>query len=106
MSTKNTSSTNTILIILVLIFTFPLWMGMLGIFMGLIGGAFGIVMGVFGAVIGVIATVVTLPFRIIFGGFDGDCPLFFSGLHFNKYTFLALIIIAALVIQRKGRKTS
>lgn len=81
---------------------------MFGLLIGLIGGAFGIVMGVLGAVFGAIIAVISLPFRLIFGGFDMgvDCPTLFSGFHFNKYTFLALIIIAALVIQRKGRKAS
>lgn len=109
MSTKNsTSSTSTILIVLLLIFTFPLWIGLFGVLIGLIGGAFGIVVGVLGAVFGAVVAVISLPFRFIFGGADWgfDCPVIFSGLHFNKYTFLALIIVAALVLQRRGRKVS
>ena len=48
---------SSILIAIILVFTFPLWfglgMGFIGLVFGLIGGAIGIVVGLFAAVIGV-----------------------------------------------------
>ena len=99
---------SSLFIAIILIFTFPLWfgfgMGLFGLIFGLIGGAIGIVAGVFGAVIGVIAGVFGAIFHGIFGWSHGWHNSF-PGVHFNGYVFLALIILAALVISKRNKTT-
>ncbi|MBP9924443.1 MAG: hypothetical protein KBF45_00520 [Cyclobacteriaceae bacterium] len=100
--------TSTIIITLIIVFTFPLWfglgMGLFGLIFGLIGGAIGIVAGVFGAVIGVIAGVFGAIFHGIFGWGHGGHNSF-PGVHLNGYVFLALIILAALVLSKRNKTT-
>jgi hypothetical protein len=59
MQTKSSgTSTNTILVIILLIVTFPIWIGIaggiLGAVIGIFGAVIGAVFGIFGAMIGVI----------------------------------------------------
>lgn len=63
MTRSNTSSTGTTaLIVLIIVFTFPLWIGILGglfgVVMGLLGALIGVVAGVFGAIIGGVASMI------------------------------------------------
>ena len=55
---KNMSRSNKILIIILLVFTFPIWIGIVaglfGVIVGLLGGLFGIVVGAGGAGIGML----------------------------------------------------
>lgn len=55
---KHMSKSNKILIIVLLVFTFPIWIGLVaglfGVIVGLLGGLFGIVVGVGGAAIGML----------------------------------------------------
>lgn len=101
MSTRTASSTSTILLTIVLILTFPIWIGIAGGLFGLVLGACGIVVGVFAAVFGAMIALVALPFKIIFGfghwGWHG-----FPHFHFGGLTFIVLIIIAALIIKRRN----
>ena len=91
MQSKSTGST--LLIVLVIIFTIPIWIG-------LAGGLFGIVVGVFGAVIGVIAGVFGAIFGVI-GGifgwiFDWSWP--FNGFfHWKIFPILIIVLIVVLV---------
>ena len=103
--------TPTILLVLILIITFPAWIalaavvfglgvGIFGGIMGLIGGLFGGIFGLIGGIMGVIGGI----FGAIFG-FDSwhmgwDWPHF----HFNKYVFFALLIVAALVIHKRQNR--
>ncbi len=92
MHRTDTSSTSSVLLIIIVVLTFPLWFG-LGI--GLIGAAVGII----GALIGVMATIITLPFKLLFGwghwGWDGFH-------HFNSLGLIVLIIIAAMIVKKKN----
>lgn len=93
---QSKSSTSTLLIVLLLVLTFPLWLG-------IAGGIFGLVAGLFGAVIGIFAGVIGAVFGVI-GGifgwvFDWHWPHFF---HWNVFT-IALIAIVVVLLTRSRR---
>jgi hypothetical protein len=98
------SSSSTLLIILVLIITFPFWLAVGGVMIGVLAAIFGVIIGVIGALFGGLFALIAWPFKLMFGWSDWSCnPHFFSGLHFNKFFWLALIIIAALVISKRAK---
>lgn len=92
-------SNQTLLIVLVAIFTFPIWIGLLGGLIGLVGGLFGGLMGMIGGLIGGLVSglvsIVTLPFQIVFG--DGWWPNF----HFDGVAVLLVIIAVVLISKNK-----
>lgn len=97
MTRSNTNSSGTtVLVVLLIIFTFPIWIGILG-------GLFGIVIGICGAVIGVIAGV--------FGAIVGGVASLFGGLfhwgwsdhNFFWNVLLATILAFAIVQLAKSR---
>ncbi len=102
MATRNTSSSSTILIILVLILTFPVWIAVGAVVIGVVGGLFGAAVGIIGALFGVVAALIALPFKLLFGwgdwGWHG-----FPHFHWNTCALLAFIIIVALAIRAKNR---
>ena len=67
MNRQAPSSTSTILLILVIIITFPFWIMVGGIAIGLVAGLFGAFVGIIGALFGVAVALVTLPSKILFG---------------------------------------
>ena len=92
---QSKSSTSTVLIVLLIVFTFPLWLGLagglFGLIVGLLGAAFGIIAGVFGAVFGAIGG--------IFGWFF-DWP--FNGFfRWNIFSVILIAVIIALVARSK-----
>jgi hypothetical protein len=98
----------TLFLAFILIFTFPIWIGLLaggfGLIMGIIGGIFGIIGSIIGAIFGAMGSV----FSAIFGIFDwswGNTHLFYPHLHFNKYAILAFIIIVALIVSKKRQRS-
>lgn len=93
MTRSNTrSGTSTLLIVLLIIFTFPIWIG-------LAGGLFGLVAGLFGAAIGIIAGV----FGAIIGGIAGAFGGMF-GWHgsFGCNAILAVMLVFAIVMLAKS----
>lgn len=93
------SSTNVLIVILIII-TFPLWIGILaglfGIVVGLAGGIFGIVAGIFGAIFGIIGGIFGWVFSFPFGG---------DYFHFNGKLFvIALILIILFLAVRKKKR--
>lgn len=102
MATKSSSSSSTLLIVLILIITFPFWIAMGGVIIGLIAGAFGIVFGVLGALLGGMFALIALPFKLLFGWGDWSCSFF--GFHNNGFVWLALLIVAAIVISKRNKK--
>jgi hypothetical protein len=100
MQTRSNSST-TILLILVIIFTFPIWIGLagglFGIFAGIIGGLFGVIAGVFGAVFGAIGAIFGSLFKWHWG------PDFHFFLWGGKAVFIAIIFLLVIVIARPGK---
>src|SRR5258707_1114733 len=92
------SATSTVLIGCLLLFTFPLWIGLgaglLGLVVGIFGGMIGIMAGIFGVIVGIIA----LPFKLVFGwGHWGWFPHF----HFHGFLFLAGIILLVVLLLKK-----
>jgi hypothetical protein len=95
-----TSNPSTVLIIILLVLTFPLWLGLagalLGVIVGIFGAAVGLVAGIFGAVFGAIGG--------IFGWmFNWDWP--FGGFfHWNIVPTLIIIAVVLLLVNQSKRK--
>jgi len=90
---QSKSSTSTLLIVLLIIFTFPIWLGIaggiFGLVVGLLGAGFGIIAGVFGAFFGIIGG--------IFGWlFDWHWP-FDRFFHWNFFPIFFIILIVLLI---------
>jgi hypothetical protein len=103
-----THSFSVILITLIILITFPIWIGiaggLFGIVVGVFGAVFGAFIGVFGALFGMIAGligalfgIIAWPFHAIFGH---GSSVFFD---FNAYIFFAIVILVFLLTQR-GKK--
>jgi hypothetical protein len=97
MTRTKTSSGTTVLIVLLIVFTFPIWIGLLGglfgLVAGLIGAAIGIVAAVFGAIFGI--------FGAVIGGiFGGSWP----ASHFGLNIFLAICLVLSIVALSKARR--
>lgn len=102
MSTRSSSPASTFLIILILVLTFPLWVGLLGAMVGILGGLFGVLIGIIAAIFGVIVALICLPFKIIFGWHDWDWGWHgFPDFNLNGYVVLAIIILVYLAYRRK-----
>ncbi len=91
------SSTSAILITLLIILTFPVWIGiaggLIGIVVGIFGAVFGIIAGVFGAVFGAIGGIFGWLFNWSwpFGGF----------FHWNVFSILAIVLVVLLVTRSR-----
>ena len=100
MATRTSSSASTVLIVCLMLFTFPLWIGLgaglFGLVAGLIGGMIGIIAAMFGAVIGILV----LPFKLLFGwGHGGWFPFF----HFHGFLLMAgIILLVALLLKKRS----
>ena len=99
MASKGSSSSSTLLIVLILIITFPFWIAIGGVILGLLAGIFGVTIGLIGALFGGMIALIALPFKLLFGGGDWSCGI--SGFHNNGFVWLALLIFASLIINRK-----
>ncbi len=95
-----TRSNSSLLLVLLIIFTFPIWIG-------IAGGLFGLIVGVFGACIGIIAGVLGAIFGAIgsvFGIFDWFS---FPHIHLSGFRFfLVVAIIFAIVMMSRSKKKS
>lgn len=98
---SRTNQSSSLLLVLILLVTFPFWIAaaavVFGVAAGLIGAVVGIIAGIFGAIIGLIA----LPFKLVFGWHDWSWH--FPHGNFNGYVFLAFAIIALLIFQKRKR---
>lgn len=101
MDTKSTSkSTSALLIFLLVLITFPFWIGLfaatVGTVGGVIGGVFGAVFGAIGGIIGALMGLITWPFKMLFG--HGHWwP------HFNGYTVAVIVILVFLISKARNR---
>ena len=98
--TTKTSSGTSVLVIILLIVTFPFWIGIIAGFFGLVAGLFGavigIIAGVFGAVFGAIGSV--------FGIFDWFS---YPHIHIGGFKFfLVVALIFAIVMMSRSKKKS
>ncbi len=93
MQSKN--STTTVLIVLILVFTFPLWIGiaggLFGLVVGLFGGMIGIIAGIFGAIVGVFGWL-----------FNWHWP-FVGFFHWNIF-WIVMILLAVVMISKSKRR--
>jgi hypothetical protein len=90
---SKSSGAPTVLIVLLIVFTFPFWIG-------LIGALFGIIVGLFGAVFGIIAGVFGVIGGIFGWLFDWSWP--FGGFfHWNFFSILLVALIVVLVARSK-----
>ena len=93
---QSKSSTSTVLIVLLLVFTFPIWIG-------IAGGLFGLIAGIFGAVIGIIAAIFGAIFGVIGGvfGWSFDWPSFTGWFHAPIFVIAAVAIVVLLITRKK-----
>lgn len=96
-TTRSTSST--ILLILVLVLTAPIWLTVGGVLIGVFGGIVGVVFGAFGALVGGFFSLLALPFNLVFG----SCDVFDDGFHLSGKTlfFLCVVLLVVAAMRRK-----
>jgi MFS family permease len=96
--------TPTVLLVLIIIITFPFWIALaavvFGLVVGIFGGIIGLIGGIFGGIVGLIGGI----FGGIFGFDSWHWGWSLPHFHFNKYVFFALLIIAALVINKRQNR--
>jgi hypothetical protein len=87
----------TVIIVVLIVFTFPIWVE-------IAGGLFGLIIGLIGGVIGVIGGLVGAVGRMIGGllswGFHPHWPFGF----FHVHTFAILLIAVVIVLISRSRK--
>jgi len=100
-------STPSVLLIVVLILTFPIWIGLLGGAIGLVAGFFGLVIGLFAGGVGLVAGIfggivggIASIFSWIFGWHvEGDFhPFFFV---FNPFLLFAVAVLIAIALRKR-----
>jgi hypothetical protein len=105
MEAKTRGTSHSLLIVLLIILTFPIWSGiaggMFGLATGLISGAFGLITGLFQVLI----SLVLLPFRLIFGWSDWGCDGF-SLFHHRGLRIIAIIIVLGLLLHNRKKTVS
>lgn len=97
MTRSNTNSGTTVLVILLVVFTFPIWIG-------IAGGLFGLVVGLFGAAIGIVAAVFGAVFGVfgaVIGGIFGDG---WPSSHFGLNIFLTVCLVLAIIGLSKAKR--
>jgi len=101
MSTRS-SAGSTLLIVIILVLTFPVWIAIGGALIGVVAGLFGAMIGVVAALFAGAIALIALPFKILFGWGDWSCN--WPGFSGNGYVWFAMLIIAALIISKRSRK--
>jgi hypothetical protein len=99
-----TSSASTILLVIFLIITFPIWIGLagglFGLVFGLFGAAIGVMAGIFGAIIGLIGSII----GAVFGVFNWwSWPFSFHVPSFNLWAAVAIVLFVVLLTRSKRR---
>jgi hypothetical protein len=96
---------STLLLALIVLFTFPIWIGLLaggfGLVIGIVGAIFGVLFGVIGAIFGAIGGIFEAIFSGIFGWGHSWNFLSFPHFHLNGFGVAAIIVIAAVLWNRK-----
>lgn len=99
----NTMQRPTLLIVLIVIFTFPLWIGLgaglIGMIAGLFAGLVGLIIGLIGAIIGIFAAL----FDALFGWDLSDHHYTLGSTYMNGYVWFALLLVIAFIITRKNK---
>ncbi len=110
MTTRSANSTSSVLLLIILIFTFPLWFGigaaLFGVIIGLFAATFGVIVALFAAAIAIVA----LPFKLFFGWSNGDWDdwgwHFHIGPHINGFMILAIIVVIVLALRSRNHKSA
>lgn len=100
------NSTSSTLLIILLVITFPIWIGIAGGLIGLIVGLAGALIGIIVAVFSVIGSLLSGIFGAIFGVFDWGYGNFdFFDFSARKFIGVLLIIaVIAMIVQSKKAK--
>jgi hypothetical protein len=108
MAARSANSSSSVLLLIILVFTFPLWFGLgaafFGVIIGLCAAAFGLIAGLFAIAIAIVA----FPFKLLFGWGDGGWENwglnFHIGPHVNWFMVVAIIIVISIAIRSQDRK--
>ncbi len=101
MTARSQSSSTSVLMIIILVITFPIWFAICAALFGVAIGLFGAAIGVVAALFGVIITIIVLPFKLIFGWGHWGWNWF---PHFHGgFWLITLVAVAALIV--RGRNT-
>jgi hypothetical protein len=98
MTSRSGASGSSVLLIIIAIFTFPIWFAIGAAFFGIIAGLFGAAIGIVGAIFGILVAAISLPFKLIFGWGDWG-----FGFHWSPLTWFVLLIIAIIIVRRPNR---
>jgi len=96
-----------VVVIVLLVLTFPIWIGIaggiFGLVIGLIGGFFGLVAGLIGAIFGAIGAVFGAIFDFVFHPWHGGGwhEHGWHGPHFNVFWVALAVIVVAMLIRRR-----
>lgn len=93
-------SSSALLIFLLVLITFPFWIGFFGLAIGTVAGVmgavFGTIFGTIGHLLGAFFGMITWPIRAIFGH-AGWFP------HVNGYSIAVIVILIVLISKSKNR---
>src|ERR1700712_2691556 len=106
MANRNQSSSSNLVIVLLLILTFPIWIGIFGALFGIGIGFFGAIAGIFAAVFGIFIAIITIPFKIFFGDgwwFDNDGFSLFGN---HGLALIVFVVLVAFLVRRRDHANS
>lgn len=93
---------------IIVLLSFPLWIGIIaggfGVVIGIFGAIFGAIAGVFGAIFGIIGALLDAIFGGIFNWNWHGPDFHVRHFHFNGFVVAAIIITLAIVFGRKSGK--
>ena len=96
-------NTSSILLVILLIVTFPIWFAIGAALFGVVAGIFGALIGIVAAVFGACVAIIALPFKLIFGW--GSWHLGHWGFPFwDGHTFFWVAAIIFVILLLKNRK--
>ncbi len=100
---RSSSGLSTLLVVVLLVITFPIWFALLAAFFGVVVGLFGAAIGIVAAIFGACIAMIALPFKLFFGW--GDYHFHFPFFQTGNGFVILLLLIVAFVLVRKGRRT-
>jgi hypothetical protein len=98
------SSNNSVLLLIILVLTFPLWIGLAGGLIGLVAGLFGLVIGLIAGVFGMLAGLIGGMFGFVGWVFDGLFDFDMHPFNFVVSPFLILLFIVAVIMVFRSKQ--
>jgi hypothetical protein len=100
---------STVVLVIIAIFTFPIWIGiaggLFGAFFGILAGAIGLVVGIFAGIIGIFASIIGAIF-----GWDnhwGDFHWHHFSPHPGQAVLLVIFVVAlGLALRSRSRRSN